>query len=108
MVKLSPILLLPTAVVLATLLPGARGEEKDIPELNSEVRKFAEDYRGKQVGNGECWTLAADALTAAGAQRPGVKGVPVSVFGRELKRGEAILPGDVAQFEKAKFVHKTD
>jgi len=88
--------------------PGAAGgAERELPELNRKVLKFAEDHLGQQVGNGECWTLAADALTHAGAQRPGAGGVGVLDFGRRLGPGEAILPGDVVQFEKARFVHKT-
>jgi hypothetical protein len=78
-----------------------------LPDLNRKVLKFAEDNQGKQVGNGECWTLAVEALAYAGARPPGAKGVGVYDFGRKLDDGEKILPGDVMQFEKAKFVHKT-
>ncbi len=83
------------------------GETTEVPALNKRVLQFALDQQGKQVGNGECWTLAADALSAAGAQRPGSAGVPVGTFGRALGQGEEILPGDVVQFTAAKFVHKT-
>lgn len=77
-----------------------------IPELNMKVVRFAETHKGKQVGNGECWTLAAEALASAGAQRPGADGVDVCDFGRKLGRGEAILPGDIVQFEKVQFTRK--
>ena len=86
---------------------SASGTEKEIPALNQAVLQFAIDHRGKQVGNGECWTLAADALSHAGAARPGRNHVPLGEFGRELTQGEALLPGDIVQFEHAKFVHKT-
>jgi hypothetical protein len=89
------------------LVCNVYGEQKKLPELNAKVLQFAEDHIGTQVGNGECWTLAAEALGHAGAQRPGRDGVPVSIFGKKLDPEVAIQPGDVVQFEKAKFVHKT-
>jgi hypothetical protein len=55
------------------------------------------------VGNGECWTLARDALAAAGARVPGVNGVHVLDFGRKLGANERVLPGDIVQFKDARF-----
>src|SRR5262249_17997601 len=109
MVKLKSVAVVPAVCVLSLAFfpAGAHGEGRDLPELNRKVLKFAEDHKGEQVGNGECWTLAAEALSSAGAQRPGANGVPVYIFGRKLDSEEAILPGDVVQFEKAKFVHKS-
>jgi myosin tail region-interacting protein MTI1 len=105
--NLRGVALLSWAVGLASLIPSAHGEDQALPELNRKVLQFAEDHLGKQVGNGECWTLAAEALMYVGASRPGSKGVAVNQFGRKLNVGETILPGDVVQFEKAKFVHKS-
>ena len=68
------------------------------PDLNRRVLKFAADHQGQQVGNGECWTLAAEALKAAGT-KPAVE----SVFGRKLDKRDAIFPGDILQIEKARF-----
>ncbi len=93
-------------LLIACLLTASQGAGPMIPPLNLKVVKFAEEHKGKQVGNGECWTLAAEALTSAGAQRPGADGVGVLIFGRKLTAKEAILPGDVAQFANAEFVHK--
>jgi hypothetical protein len=107
-VKVAAVTLGTCAVVATYFLAAAHGQGKDVPELNRKVLKFAQDHTGEQVGNGECWTLAADALAHAGAQRPGVNGVPVNTFGRKLDPKSAILPGDVVQFEKAKFEHKTE
>ena len=90
-------------VALAGGLRSAEGQGKQLPDLNQKVLKFAEDHMGQQVGNGECWTLAAEALSSAGAARPGAKGVGVYDFGHKLEAGEGLLPGDVVQFEKAKF-----
>src|SRR5438105_4789346 len=78
-------------------------DEKKLPALNDKVLKFAEASVGKQVGNGECWTLADEALADAGARRPGRDGLGVYVFGRELKSDEAVLPGDIVQFSDARF-----
>jgi hypothetical protein len=81
-------------------------DEKNLPALNDKVVKFAEASVGKQVGNGECWTLADEALADAGARRPGRDGWGVYVFGRELKTDEAVLPGDIVQFSEARFESK--
>lgn len=69
------------------------------PELNVAVANFAVDHLTKKVGNGECWTLAKQALVAAGAQPPSGY-----VFGRELTYGEPWLPGDILQFTNCQFV----
>jgi hypothetical protein len=95
-----------SAVVLAGLLPGLAGAAR-IPELNQKVVRYALAQKGKQVGNGECWTLADQALRAAGAQRPGRNGAGSSTFGRKLRPGEKFLPGDVMQFERVKFQHRS-
>jgi hypothetical protein len=81
--------------------------EASLPDLNRKVRQFARDHQGKQVGNGECWTLAADALSAAGARRPGFKGIGVFDFGHKLGPGESPLPGDIIQLTHTKFEHKS-
>ena len=70
-----------------------------IPDLNVRVANFAIAHLGKTVGNGECWTLAQEALTAAGAQSP-----DDFVFGRELVQNEKWLPGDIIQFTSCRFV----
>ena len=72
------------------LAAQAVGPEASLPELNQKVLNFAVEHIGQQVGNGECWALAAEALEAAGAEPP--QGL---VFGRELKVSEPWLPGDI-------------
>ena len=69
-----------------------------VPELNQKVLAFARQNLGKKVGNGECWTLAADAISAGGGQRP-----RDYVHGRELRPGETVLPGDIMQFESVRL-----
>jgi hypothetical protein len=73
-----------------------------IPVLNSRVLAFSESKKNTKVGNGECWTLAAEALKSAKA-----KSANGYTFGRKLEPGEAIYPGDIMQFTEAKFAGKT-
>jgi hypothetical protein len=87
------------AIVFAALGVAGAAPPEDLPALNSKVLQFAKDHIGKQVGNGECWALAHDALEGAGARVPGSPGVGVKDFGRHLDRGEKALPGDVIQFD---------
>ncbi len=69
-----------------------------LPPLNAKILAFAQASIGQQVGNGECWTLGAEALAVAGAQPP-----EVYDFGEEIPLDKA-LPGDILQFYSAKFV----
>ena len=76
----------------------------NVPSLNRQVLDFAGSKMGQQVGNGECWTLADQALDAAGAQRPGQGGLEVYQFGT-IADLSAVVPGDVLQFEDTNFKH---
>jgi hypothetical protein len=75
----------------------------DLPSLNRAVLAFAQAHLGQKMGNGQCWTLADQALLAAGGQRPGQDGYGLYQFGRPLQSGEAMLPGDIMQFFNARF-----
>lgn len=70
----------------------------NVPELNRKVLAFANSRLGQQVGNGECWTLAAEACKDAGAYLTGVY-----CFGRKLGSLDTPLPGDILQLEQAQF-----
>ena len=70
--------------------------------LNRKVLKFAAGHLGKKVGDGECWTLADQALAAAGAHQPAQGGYGTLVFGKAIDR-KALTPGDVVQFEKVRI-----
>jgi hypothetical protein len=65
--------------------------------LEGRILAFAQAKLGTQVGNGECWTLAAEALKAADAEPP-----LQYVFGREVATAD-VRPGMVLQFESARF-----
>jgi hypothetical protein len=106
------------ALVWAAVLVGAQAAVAE-ETANEKVLAFAKSQVGKQVGNGECWTLANEAVKAAGAKSsfdfadaPN-KGDYVwgdFVYGLEAKaKGETgalkdVKPGDVVQFRDAKFV----
>jgi hypothetical protein len=80
---------------------GAGGDAvstADLPSFNSRILQFAADHLGQQVGNGQCWTLAAEALETAGAQPPDRYDFGVEVALTDL------LAGDVLYFHDARFV----
>lgn len=75
-----------------------------LPVLNQRIVDYTVAQEGKKVDRGECWDLAAAALNAAGAKWDGMYG-----FGRQLDlQVEAILPGDIAQFEGVLMEHRTE
>jgi hypothetical protein len=67
------------------------------PTYNAKILEFAVNHLGMQVGNGECSTLAADALIYAGA-----KPADGYVFGAKIPMS-SIQGGDILQFENALF-----
>lgn len=70
----------------------------NVPEVNRKVVQYVQSQYGRQCGDGECSTLAIVALREAQARRDGLY-----IFGRVLADREALLPGDVLQFERARF-----
>ena len=76
-------------------------EYDSLPDLNREILAFVNSHMKKKVGRGECWDLAAEALNSAGAKWNGK-----FQFGRKLEKGEAILPGDIIQFEGVKIKYQ--
>ena len=99
-------------VVIATAAgPSVRAKKKDAPELpalNQKVIGFARERLGEKVGNGQCTSLAAEALDAAGAKRFPMRGLDGDyVWGRPLATFREALPGDLLQFRDAVFRGKT-
>jgi hypothetical protein len=80
------------------LNPAAIELRNNVPALNQKTIAFALSRIRQQVGDGECFTLASEALRHAGARRPGLY-----VWGRILAEHEPLLPGDVLQFERVRF-----
>ena len=94
------------------------GNEGDSPDLGLEVVAFCQQNLGIKVGNGQCATLAVEALKAAGAARMGrdfpkrgdyVWGEQVALI--EHGRGEIagleslakVKPGDIIQFRDVRI-----
>jgi hypothetical protein len=107
-----PFLVLALALIAGNASCFLHAQDKNLPELNRKVLEFAKENNGKKVGDGECWTLAAEALKAAGAREPMKTSKPavdgeyhITDFGRKLEGQEKIVPGDIVQFEKAKVVN---
>jgi hypothetical protein len=92
------------AAVLAGLAVLTCSPAEAAPALSRKVLRYARSQMGRQVGNGECWTLADRALRFAGARRPGRGSYGSYVFGRRIGR-RSLQPGDVIQFEGVTFKH---
>jgi hypothetical protein len=73
-----------------------------IPLVNRGVIEFALAHEGQQVGNGECSTLAVEALAAANGQPIRYSG-RTYVWGKAVENGDPVLPGDIVQLEDARF-----
>jgi hypothetical protein len=90
------------------------------PTVSEKVVAFCQANLGKQVGDGECYTLAAQALKTAGARPQHALGDNPDpgdyVWGKlvcllEAKEGQpvgadkakAVKPGDVVQFRDVRF-----
>jgi hypothetical protein len=68
-----------------------------VSEINVQIIELVGKKIGKKVGRGECWDLAKYVLDETYAAWDGMY-----KFGRILKKGECIMPGDIIQFEKLK------
>lgn len=79
----------------------ASDEERAAIQRRRDIAAFCIRKFGKQVGNGECWTLADEAFKESGAKRPDGE---LRVWGRLVDYNtEAIKPGDVVEFRTAKI-----
>jgi len=89
----------------SSIFPEDQGRAES--QVAEKIVSFARRSMAKRVGNGECWTLADEALKYAGARRPHEFGEGIYVFGRRLLEDELVKPGDIVQMYSARFVHKT-
>ena len=94
------------AVPVATKQPPAADGD-----LGAAVLKFVKAKVGEKVGDGECATLVARALEAAGAKTTADFGVTGDdgdyVWGTPVEKPADAKPGDVIQYRDAVFVTKT-
>ncbi|HEX2747092.1 MAG TPA: CHAP domain-containing protein [Verrucomicrobiales bacterium] len=73
--------------------------QKRAVEVPAKILAYCREHSGKQVGNGECWTLADECFKACELKRPGGR-----VWGRKLDPAkEKPQPGDIVEFRSAKF-----
>jgi len=86
--------------------PGKEELERWRWKYGEAVARWCEGHIGRQVGNGECWTLAADALEAVGAMRSVcfVHGAPIYARTSDSATKDVdIARGDIIQFWNAKL-----
>ena len=70
-------------------------------EVPAKIVAYCKGQVGKQVGNGECWTLADECFKSCGLKRPGSD---MRAWGRKLDLSkEKPQPGDIAEYRSAKF-----
>ncbi len=70
-----------------------------LPTVNKSILDYVKSVMGKQVGRGECWDLADQALHYAHAKFDKSSEKTLYIFGRSYKpETEKIMPGDIIQF----------
>jgi hypothetical protein len=74
---------------------------QDTLSVSQKIVSFCDKHIGKKVGKGECWDLAKEALDFSGA-----KWTSPYEFGKIVSpKKDAVLPGDIIQFENVKIVY---
>ena len=86
---------------------GGGSTNKGSAAIAQEVMNYATQRRGTRHGNGECFTLADDALKKAGAKSAADFGTVTEdadyVWGNPVKWGD-VKPGDLIQFRNYQYV----
>ena len=77
-----------------------------IPPLNQKVLEFTRERIGKKVADGQCISLAVEAVRYAGAKRYPFDPSGDYVWGRPVASFKEALPGDILQFRNAVFQGK--
>lgn len=76
----------------------------EIPPLNQKIIAFVDAHLGKQIGDGQCWALAAQALDEVRANWD-----HEYRFGKEIDaQHENIYPGDIIQFQNVTIKYRTN
>ncbi|KAK9369053.1 hypothetical protein V1509DRAFT_620980 [Lipomyces kononenkoae] len=91
-------------------MPGVQDLEAAATGFGENVARFAEANVGHQVGDGECWTLAREALKSSGAMPSCGLVHGVEIWALPTRRRAAahndsnmLRRGDVLQFKSARF-----
>lgn len=82
-------------IIFLFLTISASAQCDSISEMNAQIIELVGKKIGTKVGRGQCWDLAKYVLSETGANWD-----YAYKFGRVLKKGECIMPGDIIQFEK--------
>jgi hypothetical protein len=90
------------------LLLAGGVSQTDLPPLNQKIIEYVDSVMGRQVDRGECWDLANRALEYSGSYFDRTSRRNINVYGRLLRPGEEVLPGDLMQFERVKLEWNTD
>ena len=90
-------------VTILALASANAQVKKELPPLNAKVVEFSKSCLGEMVGNGECSTLAVEALKASGAKRFPFARDGDYVWGEPVASFKDALPGDIVQFRNAVF-----
>jgi hypothetical protein len=77
-----------------------------LPPLNQKVLEFARERIGKKVDDGQCISLAVEAVRYAGAKRYPFDPSGDYIWGRPIASFKEALPGDILQFRNAVFQGK--
>lgn len=77
----------------------------EVEYLNDQMLTFANENKGKQIGRGECWDLAAEPLKKHGASWDGKFSFGKKIgsgdsSGLKLEPGITLIPGDIIQFTR--------
>ena len=96
------------AVVVAMLGSSTLAQvRKEPPPLNAKIVAFAKDHLGEKVGNGQCTSLALEAMKASGAKRFPLARDGDYIWGEPVASFKDALPGDIVQFRDAVFEGQT-
>ncbi|HZW29154.1 MAG TPA: hypothetical protein VFF52_00500 [Isosphaeraceae bacterium] len=95
-----------TAVVALGLAATPPAVPIALPPLNQKVLEFARERIGVKVGDGQCLSLAVEALRYAGAKRYPFDPGGDFVWGRPVASFQEAMPGDILQFRNAVFQGK--
>lgn len=64
------------------------------PPLNKRIIQFVDSNKGRQVGGGECWDLAAKAFEYAGAYLDRSSAGSLNVFGKPVDPWKDVIKGE--------------
>lgn len=91
-------------LVSAIFLSFKTTVKDELPAVNAKVIEYVNSVMGKQVGRGECWDLAAEALDYAEAKWDAPYG-----FGKKYNyKTVQIVPGDIIQLSNVTMEKKTE